>query len=378
MNESKETPSAAKQGMNIRLASLDILRGFDMFWIVGGGALAGSLIKYLGWPGLEPIAGHLEHADWIGFKAWDLIFPLFIFISGVAMPFSFERYLASHQRGKLYLKVIKRAVLLVFLGLVYNGMFKTLDFANLRFPSVLGLIGLANLWASMVVMHCRPRYQAVWGAAILTGYCLVMNLVPVPGHGAGSLTLEGNFASWIDRLVVPGKLYSGVSDPEGLLMTLPASVLAIAGALAGALIKNRAVGAYRKCLWLSAAGIICLAAGLGWGHYFPMIKKLWTSSFVIYAAGWALLLLTVFYLIVDVWGIKRVFFPFLLIGVNPLTIYLVAHRMVNFRTMAEFFFGGLGRLAGEPLAPVVLNAGVLVCEFVFLLILYRKKIFLRI
>ena len=177
-------------------------------------------------------------------------------------------------------------LLLVFLGLVYNGMFKTLDFANLRFPSVLGLIGLANLWASMVVMHCRPRYQAVWGAAVLIGYCLVMNLVPVPGHGAGVLTLEGNFASWIDRLVVPGKLYSGVSDPEGLLMTLPASVLAIAGALAGALIKNRTVGDYRKCLWLAAAGIACLVAGLGWGHYFPMIKKLWTSSFVIYAAGW--------------------------------------------------------------------------------------------
>lgn len=377
MNESMEQPNANKPNPHPRLASLDILRGFDMFWIVGGGALLGSLITYLGWPCLEPVAEHLEHADWIGFRAWDLIFPLFIFISGTAMPFSFEKYLLAQRKGALYIKVLKRAILLMVLGLIYNGLLKTLDVANLRFPSVLGLIGLAYLWASIVVIHFKPRYQVMWAAAILIGYCIVMNVVPVPGHGAGALTLEGNFASWIDRLVVPGKLYSGVSDPEGLLMTIPASVLAIAGALAGALIKNQAIGSHRKCLWMVIAGIVCLGLGLGWSFYFPMIKKLWTSSFVIYTIGWSLLLLTLFYLVVDVWGIKKIFFPLMLIGVNPLTIYLVSHRIINFKPISEFFFGGLARISGESLEPVVLNAGVIVCELAFLLVLYRKKIFLR-
>jgi predicted acyltransferase len=373
-----EKPAVDNSNLHPRLASLDILRGFDMFWIVGGGSLLGSLITYLGWPCLEPVAKHLEHAEWIGFTAWDLIFPLFIFISGAAMPFSFEKYLVSQQKRLLYFKIIRRALILICLGWLYNGLLKTLDFSNFRYLSVLGLIGLAYLWASLIIIHSKPLQQAVWAIVILIGYYLVMKFIPVPGLGAGILTREGNFASFIDRLIVPGRLHEGTSDPEGLLMTLPASVLAISGALAGTLIKNQNISRYRKCLWIAAAGIGCLCVGLFWGQYFPIIKKLWTSAFVVYTTGWSLLLLAVFYLIVDIWGIKKVFFPFLLIGVNPLTLYLLANRIINFKYTAEFFFGGLIRIAGDSLGPVILNAGVLLCEFVFLYILYRKKIFLRI
>lgn len=377
-NSEQLKKQSQKKGVENRLASLDILRGFDMFWIIGGDALILSIISYLGWSFLEPVVGNFKHSKWIGFTAYDLIFPLFIFISGVAMPFSFEKYLMSQQKRSLYFRVIKRAVILIFLGFLYNGILKTLDFANLRYLSVLGLIGLAYLWASIVVMNFKPIGQAVFAAAILIVYAVMMNFIPVPGFGGGVLTPEGNFASFIDRHIVPGKLIYGVHDPEGVLMTFPASVLAIAGALAGALLKKQNLGRYRKVLFLAAAGVICLGIGIFWGRDFPMIKKLWTSSFVIYTVGWSLLLLAVFYLIVDVWGIRKAFFPFMLIGLNPITIYICAHGVIDFGYMARFFFGGLIRIAEEPLRAVILWSGILVCELIFLYILYRKKIFLKV
>jgi predicted acyltransferase len=364
---------------NDRLASLDVLRGFDMFWIVGGGTFVLNLINYLGRPCLEPIKANLEHADWVGFHAWDLIFPLFIFISGVTMPFSFAKHIAANQKGRLYLRIIKRAIILILLGLLYNNLLKTLDFANLRYLSVLGLIGLSYLWAAIVVINFKPLGQAVCGAVILIVYYLLMNFVTVPGFDAVDLTKAGgNFASYIDRLIVPGKLIYGATDPEGILMNFPACVLAIAGALTGSLLKNQNVRQYRKCLYIAAAGLACLAVGRLWAMHFPMIKKLWTSSFVVYATGWALLLTALFYLVVDVWQIRKIFFPFMLIGVNPITIYLGAHKVINFSYTAEFFFGGLIKIADEPLKPVILWTGILLCEFAFLYILYRKKIFLKV
>jgi predicted acyltransferase len=366
------------EGVNNRLACLDVLRGFDMFWIIGGVSLAGSLISYLGWPCLEPLTKHLEHTEWIGFTAYDLIFPLFIFISGVAMPFSFDRYLASQQKRNLYFKVIRRAVLLILLGLFYNGITTDLDFANARYTSVLGHIGFAYFWASIIVINFRPLYQAICAVGILVLYFLLMKLIPVPGYGAGVLTPDGNFASFIDRLIVPGQLHWGSGDPEGILMTLPTSVLAIAGALAGNLLKNQKINAYRKCFVISVAGIACLCAGLYWGMYFPIIKKLWTSSFILYTAGWSLLLLAVFYLVVDVWSIKKVFFPFMLIGLNPITIYIGARGIIDFKYMTDFIFGGVMRIAGTDLAPVVLCLFILIFEITFLYILYRKKIFIKV
>jgi len=377
-NSEQQQKRLQKTGIENRLVSLDILRGFDMFWIVGGGALLRSIIHYLGWPCLEPILGHLKHTKWNGFAAWDLIFPLFIFISGVAMPFSFEKYLISQRKRSLYFRVIRRAIILVFLGCLYNGLLKTLDFSNLRYLSVLGLIGIAYLWASIVVINLKPINQVVCAVLIIVVYYILMNFIPVPGYGPGVLTKEANFASFIDRLIVPGKLYFGTSDPEGLLMSFPATAIAISGALVGALLKRQSINQYHKCLFIVGAGIICLYIGLWWGRYFPINKKLWTSSFVIYTTGWSLLLMAVFYLVVDVWGIKKIFFPFMLVGVNPLTIYICAHRVIDFEYMAKFFFGGLARIASEPLKPIVLNLAILFCEFVFLYILYRKKIFLKV
>ncbi len=376
--QDQKTVSPSPGSKGTRLVSLDAMRGFDMFWIIGGTGFVISIIKYLNWPWLTATLPQFHHAEWHGFTKHDLIFPMFIFISGATMPFSFDKHLeAGYSKMKLYWRVIRRAFMLVLLGCIYNGMLQ-FNFAETRYLSVLGLIGMAYLWASLVVINFKPRGQFITGVAILIGYYILMNFVPVPGHGAGVLTPEGNFASWIDRMLVPGRLHGGVTDPEGLLMTIPAAVFAIFGALSGKLLKQAEVGGYRKCLILLIAGLVMLGLGWLWNPIFPVNKKLWTSSFVLYATGWSLLHLTVFYLLVDLWGLKKIFFPFVLIGMNPITIYFVAHRLVSFGDISEFLFGGLASLGSEPVHALIYRGGIVLTEILFLYFLYRKKIFLRV
>jgi len=360
-----------------RLLSLDVLRGFDMFWIIGGTPLAAGIVHLSNNPRITSLDEHFSHADWHGFTGHDFIFPLFIFLSGVAMSFSLLDRLSYQGRKMVYLHVLRRVVLLVFLGLVYNNFFQ-FDFKNLRYPSVLGMIGLAYFWAAMVVLHFRKKGQIAWVLAVLSGYYLALTFIPVPGFGPGVITPQGNLASYIDRLVLPGRLLSTVHDPEGLLMTLPASVLAVLGVWAGQLLRLDRLGGYRKVFLLAAAGLILLILGYRWDQWFPIIKKLWTSSFILVASGWSFLLLAGFYLVIDVWRIRRIFFPFMLIGMNPITIYIVAHRLIDFNKISVFFFGGLASLAAEPYRPIITTLGVLVIEVLLLYFLYRKKIFLRV
>jgi len=347
-----------------------------MFWIIGGTSLAAGIIHLSQNPGITALEKQLDHAEWHGFTGLDLIFPLFIFLSGVAMSYSLLGRLSRENRKMVYLHVLRRAVLLVFLGLVYNNFFQ-FDLKNLRYPSVLGMIGLAYFWAAMVVLHFKKKGQIAWVLAVLAGYFLALTFIPVPGFGRGVITPEGNFASYIDRLVLPGRLLRTVHDPEGLLMTLPASVLAVLGVWAGQLLRLDRLGGYRKVLLLAAAGLILLILGYGWDQWFPIIKKLWTSSFILVTSGWSFLLLAVFYLVIDVWRIRRIFFPFMLIGMNPITIYIVAHRLIDFNKISVFFFGGLASLTAEPYRPIIISLGVLIIEVLLLWFLYRKKTFLR-
>ena len=368
----------SKAGNSPRLLSLDVLRGFDMFWIIAGYGVVANLNKLFDSRFSSLINQHMHHCDWDGFTAYDLIFPLFIFIAGVAMSFSIiSRLERGQSRLRIYLRIIRRSVLLILLGLLYNGLLK-FDFANLRYPSVLGFIGIAYFWASIIVIHLKVRGQVIAVFVILIFYCLAMMFIPVPGHGPGVLTKEGNLASHIDRILLPGRLHEGVFDPEGLLMTIPGSVLAILGALSGSLLRSRRFGGYKKVLLLMAAGLVSLAVGRVWGLWFPIIKKLWTSSYILYAAGWSFLLLACFYLIVDVWKIRRPLFPFTVIGMNSIIIYIAAHRAINFSQTADFFFAGFIKTTPGPLQPVLTSLGLLIVELLFLYLLYRKKIFLKV
>jgi len=361
-----------------RLLSIDALRGFDMFWIIGGDALFTALARWGEWSFSKTIEDQLEHVPWEGFRFYDLIFPLFLFIVGVVLPFS----LASHrQKGQstlqIYWRILRRTVLLFALGLVYNNLLQ-FDFPELRIAGVLQRIAICYGIAALIVMHVGWRGQAVSAAVILLGYWALLAFVPAPGGVAGDYSKEGSLPGYVDRHYLPGKIYEeyyGYGDNEGLLSTIPAVATALLGALAGQWLRS-ARSAGHKVLGLIGAGLICLALGYGWWFVFPVIKNLWTSSFVLYAGGWSLLLLALFYGIIDGLGLRWWAFFFIVIGANAIVIYVAPH-LLNFDYTAQALFGGLTKRTGA-FEPVAFVLAVLTVKWLMLLYLYRKKIFLRV
>jgi predicted acyltransferase len=368
------TENEEKNSVGTRLISIDALRGFDMFWIIGGGALFSSLVKVHSNPATQKIAEQLEHVEWKGFRFEDLIYPLFLFIVGVVMPFSLSRRVErGDSRSKLYSHVFKRSAVIILLGLIMNGLLR-FDWAQMRWPGVLQRIGLCYFFAAIIVMNTKWRTQAIIVAATLVLYWLVTILIPVPGYGAGDFTMEGCLSSYIDQQLIPGRLYYGHGDNEGIISTFPAICTVLLGSLAGHWLRTDQSGD-RKAAGLAVAGVVSLLAGFLWGQIFPIIKIIWTSSFVLFAAGWSLLLLALFYWIIDVKGYRKWAFFFVVIGMNPITIYF-SQRFVDFNKIAGFFLGGIAE-HGALLAPLVLPFGVLLVKWLFLWFLHRHRVFLK-
>ncbi len=360
-----------------RLLSLDALRGFDMFWIIGGDALFRSLAEVTHWGWAKAWAVQLEHVEWAGFHFYDLIFPLFMFISGVAIPFSLlAKAQTAADKRPIYLKLVRRALLLVVLGFVYNHLTE-LQFGTQRYASVLGQIGLAYLFAALIMLNVRSLWGRVASlAGILGGIAVLQLLVPVPGIGAGVLTPGGSINGFLDRLILPGRLYDKIFDPEGVLCIISATAVTLMGGLAGMALKSAKHPAHRKALILAGSGVGLTIAGYALGGFYPIIKKAWTATFDIYAAGLSFILLALFYLVIDVFGLRKWSFPLRVIGLNSITIYL-GTRMIDFDTTSKFWFGGLSRLAG-PSGVLVIEAGVILVEWLVLYFLYKKNVFLRV
>ncbi|MFO0789016.1 MAG: DUF5009 domain-containing protein [Pirellulales bacterium] len=359
-----------------RLLSLDALRGFDMFWIMGGEGIVKAAAVLTGWAWLVWFGDQLEHPEWDGFALYDLIFPLFLFMAGVAMPFSFERRIErGDTRGQLYRHVIMRGLMLVLLGMIYNGLLR-LDFTNMRYPSVLGRIGLAYLFAALIVLNASVRGQILWIVGLLVGYWAALRFIPVPEFGAHDLTPGHTLTDYIDRMLIPGKLYRGDRDPEGLLATVPAIGTALFGAVTGQWLKDERLGGYLKAGGMIIAGAVCLGLAQLWNLEFHINKNLWTSSFVLQCAGLSLLLLSLFYLIIDVWHWRRWAFPFIVIGSNSILIYLIV-RVIDFDYAAKFLFGGALRRAGD-YQLLLWATAIVVLKWLLLYLLYRKRIFLRV
>ncbi|RYD23891.1 MAG: DUF5009 domain-containing protein [Verrucomicrobiaceae bacterium] len=361
-----------------RLLSLDALRGLDMLCIIGGGDILIALARL--WPGpvLDSLAVQFEHVEWEGLHLYDLIFPLFIFLSGTAIPFSLDsRLVRGDSRRKLWGKIMLRVVLLVILGIIYNGALAAKP-ADPRFPSVLGQIGVA--WGIAASVHLLIRDNRIrFGIlpAWLVAIAVLQLLVPVPGHGAGDLTASGSINSWLDRTLVPGRLHRGNFDPEGLLCCISAASVAMAGALAGTFLKRPSAFTWQTPAWLALAGAfsILLAALYGWFGY-PPVKMLWTATFDLFAIGISTLLLALFFAIIDLARLQAWSFPLRVIGLNCLTIYLAA-RLVSFPEMSAFLLGRFAGLFGEADHLVIL-CGVVLLEWAVLYFLYRRQWFFRV
>ena len=361
-----------------RLYSLDALRGFDMFWIMGADSLFRNLANVTGSPFWHTMAGQLSHPEWHGFAFYDLIFPLFLFLAGVATPYSVGRKLEQGEnREKLLLTVIKRGLILVLLGVIVNNGIQFKAVSEIRFASVLGRIGLAYMFANIIYLYFKKTTQIIWAVGILVGYWLILKFTAAPGFPRGDLTMEGNFASYLDRLILPGKLYLTIHDPEGLISTIPAIATGLIGVFAGDLLKNSPKLPSQKALYLAGAGVVAVLLGLLWNLDFPINKNLWTSSFALLTSGLSLLLLSLFYFIIDVKGYQKWAFFFKVIGMNSILIYM-SGRFINWKYTTNAFFEWLGDLVGDPYNVVVMALCVILIKWLFLYILYKKKVFLKV
>jgi predicted acyltransferase len=395
-----------------RLVSLDALRGFDMFWILGADALVIALSGFSASPVARFFAGQLKHKGWEGFGFYDLIFPLFVFIVGVTTVYSLGALIAKHGRAAAVKRVVRRAALLLLLGIFYNGGL-THAWPDVRLAGVLSRIALAYAATGLLFCYLKPRALAAVAAALLIGYWALLTFVPIrdlqlsnaalaarlgvehptmaQAHAAFDATtarVTGKFApglnltNHLDFEYLPGRLYDHYYDPEGILSTLPAIATCLLGVFAGLLLRRTDFDERRKVRVLLLAGVAGIAAGWLWGLQFPVIKKIWTSSYVLVAGGWSFLLLAGFYYVVDVRQWRRWCQPFVWIGMNPITLYLissivwfpeVAQRLAG-GSVSAWFDGRVGHGAGDIVVTIV-GLGLMLALARFL---YARKIFLRV
>lgn len=371
-----DTPLGPTGGQ--RLYSLDALRGFDMFWIMGAEEIFNTWAKATNWPALNWISNQLTHPAWNGFHLYDLIFPLFLFMAGVATPFSVGRELEKgNDRKKVLLRVIRRGIILVILGIIYNNGLHLRPISDIRFASVLGRIGIAYMFANIIFIYSKRNAQIIWFWALIIGYWLLLKFTSAPGFPMGDLTMEGNFASYIDRSILPGKLYLGIHDPEGLMSDIPAISTGLLGILTGTFIKTSAQEKSRKAGWMALTGIGFIVLALIWNFDFPINKNLWTSSFVCLVGGLSLLYFSLFYYVIDVLGYKKWAFFFKVIGMNSILIY-ISGRFINWEYATNGFFQWLGELSPAIWAPVVMSVCYMAVKWAFMYFLYLKKVFLRV
>jgi predicted acyltransferase len=345
-DEFKEAASASQ-----RLASIDVLRGFNMFFITGGSALIAGTCAALKCPDAW-ISVQMRHVNWIGFAHHDTIFPLFLFLSGVSWPFSLA---SQRSRGRsvlsIQLKILARVAALFLIGLSFGGILKfNPDF---RLMSVLGFIGISWGVASTLSMYIRKAWVLLAiAAAFLSGYYLLLHFCAAPGVpvGADHYAVTSNIVAHWDRSLWPKHLcIRGKYDPESLFSIPGGVALALFGVLAGRLLgrKDGPSPADKSLVLVAWAGVAAVAACTfehGFGN--PVIKKLWTPSFVLYAAAYSLAMLAVFHFVVDVLGWRRWTVVFDPVGKNSLLAYLLSMVGVS-AAIHGFLFSGLCKWAGE-------------------------------
>lgn len=363
-----------------RLQSLDALRGFDMIWIMGAPAIVHSLSRIFGGTSLGWLDQQMEHVPWDGFHLMDLVFPLFLFIAGVSFPFSLEKRREKKQsENTIRFHLIKRALILVLFGMLYNGLLRD-GFEHIRCASVLGHIGLAWFFAAVLFKNTGKAYlNVVWVACLVIGYGLLNLLVLAPDAvGTNPFLPENNIVAQFDRWFLPGTLYGGNFDPEGLLSLIPATATALLGMLAGHYLNQPvAYPAARKALVLFAMGLLVLGLSFLAGLVVPVNKALWSSSFMLLTGGISLMLLALFYWILDVKHFTKWAFFFRVIGLNSITIYM-AKGILNFSEIGSFFLGGTAALFSEPIAGLIHALGYVAVCWLFLWFLYKKNIFLKV
>jgi len=367
-----------------RLVSLDAFRGLTVMFMI--------LVNNPGdW-------GHiykpLEHAEWNGCTPADLVFPFFLFIVGVSTVFALEtKKQTQADHGRLMLKILRRAAIIFGLGLLM-ALYWYWDFSTVRIPGVLQRIALVYLLCGLIYVKTDYRIQSALFILILIGYYLLMTRVPVPGYGQASLQPETNLGAWLDRLLfTPAHLWnqSHTWDPEGLLGTLPAMGTTLLGILTGTWLKRKGMIEGTKVGAMLLAGILLAGAGWWWNISFPINKALWTSSYVLFTGGIALIVFSLFYLFIDVLGYKRWTTPLVVYGVNAITVYVASGLLARTLNKVQINFQGADVSLGSALywtffqnylSPINASLAWAICFvlvwMIILWVMYKRRIIVKI
>lgn len=380
-----------------RLASLDALRGMDMFWIIGASSVIQALVKASGRESLQWIPTQLNHVPWDGFHFIDLIFPLFLFMIGVAIPYSTAKRLArGDSRWRIHAHMFLRVAVMIVLGMMINGSLLSYDPKQFELTySVLQMLALGYLVAAILYTNVRLGWQVAATLVMLIGYWALLAFVPVPGHEIGKFREGANVGDWVTEAIFGKWRGHQIGWVVGILGHASTAML---GVFAGELLRSGLTNA-RKIVWMVVLGLFCLAAGVFWGGWiaewfpnvvafgktwtewpvwFPIIKVRWTSSYALYAGGISFLLLAACYLVIDVWGWRRWAVPFMAIGANSIFAYMAwGLGSSAFRRVAEIFLGGLKPYVGV-WHEALLTAGAMAVLWILLGYLYSKRTFIRI
>jgi predicted acyltransferase len=360
-----------KSKLKKRLMSLDALRGLDMFFLVGLGGIFRALPKLSENEPFLWLANQCRHPDWEGFTAWDTVFPMFIFIVGVAMPFSFAKRLEK-EGGKraLFRHVLVRTLVLAILGVVRMQVPGGAH-PHWGFYSVLYLIGFSYFFAAIIMMNTSIRGQVYWTFGILIGYWLMMRFVSISGYGAGDFSREGNLNAYTINLIA-----ENISPDFKYVFNL-AKFPNISNALFGVLAGHWLMSARKppdKALGLLIGGTALIVAALLVHLDFPINKKLSSPSFILLTSGISAVFLSVFFWLIDVRKYRKWAFFLVVVGVNPITIYM-ASALVSFGSIARVFAGGFDFWNAQPLVFAAIVAAI---EWLFLYYLYKQRVFLKI
>ena len=371
-------PTSSIPSETNRLVSLDVFRGIT----IAGMVLVNN-------PGTwDHVYGPLQHATWHGWTPTDLVFPFFLFIVGVAIPLAFGRRLETGgSKRDLYLKIVKRTLIIFAIGLFLNG-FPYFGLAEYRIPGVLQRIAVCYFFASIIFLNTRVRTQIAITIALLLVYWLMLKLIPAPGYAAGDLTKEGSLPSYIDRVVLGKHVWAQakVYDPEGILSTIPAIATTLMGVLTGQWLRTEK-SRLDKAAGMFVVGAVCVAVGWAWNSFFPINKALWTSSYVLFTGGLALQFLALCYWLIDIKGYRRWAKPFEVFGMNAIALYVGAGLMASLfgeinvggTTLGAWIYQNLFASWASPInASLAFAISFVLVWLVLMWILYRRKIFLKI
>ena len=381
-----------------------------MFWILGGDALVHAIHRTWKNDFTDAIATQFDHCAWEGFHFYDLIFPLFVFIAGVSQVFSLNKIIEKEGRSAAVMRLLRRCVLLMLLGILYYGGLAD-GWEHVRLLGVLQRIGLASTFAGLLYCFYNTRGLILACLTLLIGYWALLTFVPIrdikleknalktltaekgiaderqlfeqtPATLTGSYEPGRNLTNHFDYQYLPLRKWNTYYDPEGILSTLPAIATCLLGIFAGLLLHGKEMTPNKKCLTLLLGGALAIGLGYLWGQQFPVIKNIWTSTFVLVAGGWSAILLGVFYWSVDIRGWKAWTVPFIWIGMNAITIYL-SETFINYQGLAKRIIGGpiskaLDVYLANGAGGVAVAAFALGIIFLFTWYLYRKQIFLRV